>query len=85
MRKFIVDETSAVLGCQDEKQQNVDRNHFDICKFSGVDDPAYQVVGPNLKGMTDRARQRRIECAHTQEGMYIQIFGSAAFSVLLLF
>ncbi len=69
VRKFIVDETSAKLGCHQENHQNVDRNHSDICKFSGLDDRAYQGVGPNLKSMTDRARQRQIQCAHTQEGM----------------
>jgi len=65
-KKFIVDATSAKLGSARENFQDVDRNHSDICKFSGLHDHAYEGVGPNLKAMADRARQRQIQCEHTQ-------------------
>lgn len=64
--QFIVDETSAKLGAARENFQDVDRNHSDICKYSGLDDHAYEGVGPNLKAMAERARQREIQCEHTQ-------------------
>ena len=63
-----MEETSAKLGCQGENHQNVDRNHSDICQFSGLNDRAYEGVGPNLKSMADSARRHQIECAHGQQG-----------------
>ncbi|KAL8729216.1 MAG: hypothetical protein Q9181_005069 [Wetmoreana brouardii] len=54
-RKYIVDETSAKLGSARENHQDVDRNHSDICKFSGFQDRAYEGVAPNLKAMVNRA------------------------------
>ena len=67
--KFIVDPSSAKLGSAGENPQNIDRNHSDICKFSGLDDRAYEVVGPNLKAMANRARQRQVQCPHSQAGI----------------
>ena len=67
--KFIVDATSAKLGSAGENPQSVDRNHSDICKFSGLDDRAYEGVGPNLRAMADRARQRQVQCQHSQAGI----------------
>ena len=63
--KFIVDETSAKLGCTRENHQDLDRNHSDICKFSGLTDDAYEGVGPNLKAMANRARLRKVRCEHS--------------------
>ena len=65
--KFIVDETSAKLGSSRENHQDVDRDHSDICKFSGLHDHAYEGIGPNLKAMADRAKQCQVQCEHPQD------------------
>ena len=60
--KYIVDGSSAKLGCARENYQDLDRNHSDICKFSGSTDHAYEGVAPNLRAMANQARKRQVLC-----------------------
>ena len=56
---------SAKLGSARETSLGLNRNHSNICKFSRLDDPAYQeAVGPNLQSMADNARSRHVQCDH---------------------
>lgn len=56
---------SAKLGSARETPLGLNRNHSNICKFSRLDDPAYQeAVGPNLQSMAENARSRYVQCNH---------------------
>ena len=56
---------SAKLGSARETPLGLNRNHSNICKFSRLDDPAYQeAVGPNLQSMAENARSRHVQCNH---------------------
>ncbi|KAL8711670.1 MAG: hypothetical protein Q9225_007083 [Loekoesia sp. 1 TL-2023] len=68
--KYIVNASSAKLGCAKETYLDVDRNHSNICKFSGLDDHAYEGVGPNLKAMGNKARQHLVRCEHAEPDQY---------------
>ena len=45
-----------------ETSVKVNRDHFDICKFSGVEDPEYQLVATYLERMVNEARQHQVKC-----------------------
>ena len=56
---------SAKLGSARETPLGLNCNHSNICKFSRLDDPAYQeAVGPNLQSMAENARRRHVQCNH---------------------
>ena len=56
---------SAKLGSARETPLGLNRNHSNICKFSRLDDPAYQeAVGPNLQSMAENARSHHVQCDH---------------------
>ena len=63
-----MDSVSAKLGNGRETPLDLDRNHSEICKFSGANDPAYDAVGENIKSMAKRAREHQAVCPHDQRG-----------------
>lgn len=65
---YIVDSVSAKMGNGRETLLDLDRNHSEICKFSGANDLAYDAVGPNIKSMGERARDHTARCEHVRGG-----------------
>ena len=63
-----MDSVSARLENGRETSLDLDRNHSEICKFSGADDRAYTAVGENIKAMAERARDHPVRCKHDQRG-----------------
>jgi len=51
----IVDQTSAVLGIANERIIPVNRDHSDICKYSGVGDEVYKLVLSQLQRFVQEA------------------------------
>ncbi|KAL9105022.1 MAG: hypothetical protein Q9163_000119 [Psora crenata] len=58
---YVVDRNAAKLGFN---PLPLDRNHSEICKFSGKKDRAWERVGPNLKTMGANARQNKVDRSH---------------------
>lgn len=65
---YIVDSVSAKMGNGRETLLDLDRNHSEICKFSGANESAYDAVGPNIKSMGERARDHTARCEHVRGG-----------------
>ncbi|KAL6713021.1 hypothetical protein ACLMJK_009417 [Lecanora helva] len=60
---YIVDRNAAKLGTN---PLSLDRNHSEICKFSGSEDRVWERVGPNLKSMGINAQRGKVDCHHTR-------------------
>lgn len=56
----MVEDDSSELGRNDRKD-HIDRNHMEMCKFSGPDDTEYEKVGGEIDRHILRLRQRTTE------------------------
>ena len=60
--KYIVDTESAKLGGPREVCLTLDRNHSDICKFTGSEDSEYKLVKGNMQIMANRVQEMDVKC-----------------------
>lgn len=49
-----------------ERAQIINKNHVDMCRFSGTDDPGYRQVGGELKQLVNDI-DRQVQEVHHQE------------------